>query len=466
MKSTARCQWRRELFWAAVIAVAILTGCFGERSRPTVTVFGDLFVDSDPAGAEVFVDGRSTQELTPVVLAGVPVGRHDLDLIFSPGPAEFFGFSDTVTVNEELLDSVVVALEGGCSSNCPFLMDEGRFNCRSTGNGDTCASVFFDGVPALEWPAGSGTDYGAGGRLLLAGVLGDDAGAQAGDTVATQIYDVAWIGRRPMSRTTVGKRQVMELEYWGTSRYRSESLQGLLVKQTLVAIDSTEVEDVLFIQFEIENISDNPRYRRIYPWVPEGGYTLESLYVGFGLDADIGGSEQDLGTFDPALNLSFIYDAFFQDEQLGAFAERPALVGLVTVEPPSGAGGRTLTLWRRSDDWDDGDRHAFAWRLLAGRLAAGDPIADHPSAEIGFVSATPNDYRAIEAYGPLQLAPGDKVVMTVALILAEPVADSYTPGVLVSPGDPEDPNRAILTVAGGLRARAAALPSLWDRYRP
>jgi hypothetical protein len=240
----------------------------------------------------------------------------------------------------------------------------------------------------------------------------------------------------------------------------------LSVSQTLIAVDSTTVEDVIFVQYEIKNVSDDERYRRFYPWIPEEGYTYESLYVGFGFDVDVGEAVNDFGTFDPALGLSFMYDAFFRDETLGDYSDRPALVGLVTVQPPAGATERTHTLWRHSDDWDDGDRHDFAWRVLAGRLAPGDPIQDHPSPVIGYQGSEPDDYRLTEAFGPLRLAPGETMTYAVAIIIAEPVPGTFTSGIRVSPGDPTDSNRQILDIAANLRALAAQVPALWDRYRP
>jgi hypothetical protein len=446
-----------------LVLVGMVAAC-SDRSRPTVPVFGDLTVISDPAGAEITIDDNNLGLLTPATLEGVEAGVRQLELALFAGSSEVFAWSDSVTVPEEDVDTVEAALQGGCSRNCPFVAEKGRIICRATGRGDTCADVFFDAGSALRWPGSSGGGYGAGGRLLLAGRI--ESGSQAGDTIATQIYDVAWVGRRPVTQTSSGRIQTIEPEYWGAARYNGESLLGLEVKQKIVAIDSTAVEDVLFLQFTIGNISDDERYRRLYSWVPEGGYTYESLYVGFGLDADIGSSDDDLGTFDPSLDLSFIYDAQFQDAELGEFADRPALVGLVIVEAPAGASERRFTMWRREDDWDDGDRHGYGWRILAGRLAAGDPIEDYPAPEIGHQGSQPADYRITETRGPLRLEPGDAFSMTVALILAEPVPGLYTPGTLVPPGDPTNPDRQILEIAGDLRALAELVPQLWDRYRP
>lgn len=446
-----------------MLVASLGPGC-SDRSRPTVPVFGDLTVISDPAGAEITIDGIDQGEVTPATLVGVEAGSRLLELVLTPRPEEVFAWSDSVMVPEEELDTVEASLQGGCARDCPFLLDRGQILCRVTGRGDTCATVFFEPASALQWPGSSGGSYGAGGRLLLAGRI--EGGAQAGDTIATQIYDVAWVGRRPVRQLTSGRSQMIEVEYWGAARYNGESLLGLGIKQTILAVDSAAVDDVLFVNFVIENISDDERYRQLYPWVPVEGITYESLYVGFGLDADVGVSEDDLGTFDPSLDLSFIYDASFQDSELGDYSDRPALVGLVNVEVPDNASERRFTMWRREDDWDDGDRHGFGWRILAGRLTAGDPIEDHPAAEIGHQGSQPHDYRITETAGPIRLEPGASIELTVALLLAEPVAGTYTPGTLVTPGDPTNPNRLILEIAGDLRGLAAIVPDLWNRYRP
>jgi hypothetical protein len=453
---------------AIVVAmVSTVVWTCSDRDRPTSPVYGDLAVNSDPSGAAIAVDGQVVAATTPAVLEGIDAGLRYLELGYEVTSVEFFGWEDTVTVPEDGLGTIDAALVGGCWRNCPFLMDAGNVICRVTNHGDTCASVYYDNVSALEWPGNdSDTDYGGGGRLLLAGIFDASAGNQAGDTISTQVYDEAWVGRQPMTRNSSDSHQLMQVEYWGHSRYRTETLQGLSVTETLVAVDSATAEDVLFVHFEIENVSSDPRYRRFYPWIPEEGYTYESLYLGFGFDVDVGEADSDFGTFDPALGLSFMYDAYFQDVFLGDYADRPALVGLVTVEPPAGATERTHTLWRHVDDWDDGDRHDFAWRILAGRLTAGDPIQDHPSPVIGYQGTQPNDYRLTEAFGPLTLAPGEIITYTVAILIAEPVPGTYTPGFLVPPGDPTDPNRQILTIAGDLRALAAEVSTLWDRYRP
>ena len=454
--------WTR---WLPALPLLIAaSGCFDARERPTVPVFGAMAITSDPTGADIILDDQSTGAITPDTLAGVAAGRHSVRLSLDAGELERFSFADTLTVPENGLASLDAALEGGCNRDCNFIVDNSRIHCRFTGNGDTCASAFFFGSPALRWPGPTG-DYAAAGRLILAGILGDDAEALAGDTISTLLFQTAWIGRRPVSQTQSGRIQTTELEYWATALFPTASIQGLSVRQTIVTVDSARVRDVLFIQFEIENVSASERYRRLHPSVPVGGFTFTQLYLGYALDADIGASGDDLGSVDADLGLVFMYDADFHDDQLGERASRPALVGLAVLEPPQGSSERTLTFWRGEDDWDDGTMHDFAWRLLAGRLAGSDPIPDHSSPEIGFHPVnSPDDYRMTIGHGPVQLSPGASVTMTIAVILAEPAAGSFTPGEGVGPGNPLSANRRILTIAADLRALAADLPLLWDRY--
>lgn len=452
------------LLGVALLA-ALLAGC-DERKRPTIPTFGELVVLSDPSGAEVLLDDRPLGVTTPAMLTDVPTGPHRLELVLTAALAQTFTWSGVISVLDNVSDTIDAALEGGCVIDCAFVTDRGRVRCRSTSNGDTCASAFYSTEPGLQWPPTNGGDYGAGGRLLVAAVLGDDAGDLAGDTVATQVYDQSWTGRSPAVLASGVVRRIIDLEYWSTGRGPGAAPYGLSVSQTIVAVDSATVRDVVFIRYVLTNNSADERYQALYPWIPEGGYTFRDLYVGFGFDTDVGAAPDDLGTFDPDLDLAFMYDADFQDAELGAFSERPALVGLVAVEPPGGATERRFTLWPSSRDWDESEDFGFAWRLLAGRLRAGDPLSDHPAPEIGHVSDQPADYRLTETHGPITLAPGASVVTVFAVAFAEPLAGTFVAGTLVPAGDPTDPTRPILDIAGALRELAGQVPELWSRYRP
>ena len=450
---------------ACAIAVG-LAACTEARDRPTVPFTGDLAIFSEPSGASIRLDSRGTGTTTPDTINATS-GAHELDLLLDAGSDEIFRWTQDVVVPEERLGVVNAALEGGCVRDCPFSLERGRVICIFNTRGDTCAS-FFSGVPALRWlgdQGGGGGDYGSGGRLLAAAIMGSDAGAQAGDTLATQFFRDAWTGRVPVSTAVDGRREVVQLEYWATARFFGSSILGLAVEETIVAVDSATVEDIVFVHFRVTNVSNDPRYQVIYPVFPTSGATFVELYLGFGLDADVGAAADDLASFEADSRLGFIYDADFSDSELGASGP-PALVGLLTLEAPAGTADRTLTLWRSSDDWDDGSVHDRAWRILAGKLGPMDPIADHPSPDFGFVSDDPADYRLTEGLGPFSLAPGESVELAVALLFARPTPGSFTEGQVVTPGDPIQGGRPILDVAADLLDLAAAAPELWQRYRP
>jgi hypothetical protein len=72
----------------------------------------------------------------------------------------------------------------------------------------------------------------------------------------------------------------------------------------------------------------------------------------------------------------------------------------------------------------------------------------------------PGDVRLSVSAGPLRLAPGDSAAITVAIILAEPVPDSFTPGTQVEPGDPADRTRVLYGVAANLLQKAASVTAL------
>lgn len=448
---------------AAIAVVSGAWGCSDSRERPTVPEFGQLGVTSDPRGATIFVDGSNLGAVTPDTLSGIAAGRHLLSLRLEAQSQEVFTFDDSIRVPGNDIVTVDAALEGGCGRDCPFRVDGGRILCRFNNNGDTCAGAFFSSTPALQWPGGKG-DFAAGGRLIVASIFGEGALSSEGDTTSTQFFRQAWVGRRPVRQRVRGDAQVTELDYWATALFPAASLLGLSVNQRMVAVDSAGVEDVIFIRFEIENVSDDDRYRNSRQFLPDGGFTFTRIYLGFGLDADIGDARDDLATFDLDNDLAFMYDADFRDGQLEERADSPPLVGLAAVEPPPASTERTFTAWRSEDDWDDGSRHDFAWRLLSGRLAGSDPIADHPAPDIGFHPSDPDDLRIAIAYGPLQLAPGESTTLTLALLLADPVPGTFTPGQVVPTGDPLSSGRQILAVADDLRRLAARLPELWTRY--
>jgi hypothetical protein len=59
--------------------------------------------------------------------------------------------------------------------------------------------------------------------------------------------------------------------------------------------------------------------------------------------------------------------------------------------------------------------------------------------------------------------PGDSASVTIALVLAEPVPNTFTSGTILDPGEPTDQTRALRAVAAKLLAKAASVTAASSR---
>jgi hypothetical protein len=82
---------------------------------------------------------------------------------------------------------------------------------------------------------------------------------------------------------------------------------------------------------------------------------------------------------------------------------------------------------------------------------------DYPGQQIGYTPTEPGDYRMWVGAGPITLAPGDAVSMTVAIIMAWPAEGEFTSGQPVASGDPTVEDRQIRRIAQTLLDRAAGI---------
>jgi len=117
---------------------------------------------------------------------------------------------------------------------------------------------------------------------------------------------------------------------------------------------------------------------------------------------------------------------------------------------PIAVGGVTL-------DWlPTNSNESFGYNVLA-RVSS--TLLPYTSSDlrIGYVGSTVQDYRMSVSAGPLRLQPGDSAVVRVAVILAAPVPGTFVSTKDLPPGNPMDPNRAIVPVAGNLFTKAAGV---------
>lgn len=456
----------------AVVVCAVAVACEFGRDRPTTPILGDVNVTSDPAGALILVNGRSTGEVTPAIVPA-PADSPEIRLQLQASATEFFGWLGRVAVPETMQVDVDAALVGGCAANCPFQVRTTRTECLVVGFGDFCSTVFNASLPGTnEWPRDSGNEYVANLRVQVAAIVGADGDTLAGDTLVSLVYQDTWIGRSPIM---AGADQA-SFRYWADpiSALGPQRLVGLEVEQQVIAPTNADLRDVLYFRFRLRNVTDDPRHRHWRPEIPVGGFTFENLYAGMALDADIGAFADDVGTL-LADSFAFIYDLDFQDPELvSGYSTMPPLVGLVLAETPPGVQRRPFSLWTSDTDWDDpapaggGPEPGFGYRVLTAQLSPTDPLADctGPGDDIGHCSDAIADYRLSLTAGPLTLAPGDTAVFAAALVYAEPAPGQFTPGSPIFPGDPTTSRPALEAVADSLLTRARRAVALWPSVAP
>src|SRR5690606_4264439 len=161
-------------------------------------------------------------------------------------------------------------------------------------------------------------------------------------------------------------------------------------------------------------------------------------------------------------NMVFAYDWGWEEPNFqGPARTAPGLVGLVVLETEPGT-AHVLNGWRNvsgeTPDWGGGRSNEF--RGL-GMMSGRNPYAPvHTDPGIGHTPESPGDVRLLISSGPFVLAPGDSASMTLAVVIAEPIPGTFTVGLGTPPGNPRDPDRAILEIAAGLLERARAARDL------
>jgi hypothetical protein len=311
------------------------------------------------------------------------------------------------------------------------------------------------GGGGILWPSVTNNSYAAGSMIGFAGI------ADGGDTVAIGIYDNAWLAGRPTPDViqTADSLRIAQTTWIlpAPNAINRPTVRGIAVREEVSA--TAGVDDVVFVRLTYRNITADPLYAALDPMASLSGFVYNQVYVGFLLDPDIGTAGDDFLSYDQDLNLAYAYDARFDEGDFtGGFSRAPGLIGLQMVQPPADGGFVMLNGWRSQSsgpDWVAGTTtEKLGWYMLSG-LRTYEP--DHPFRKIGHLPDAAGDVRLSVSAGPYRLAPGDSLQLTVAILLAEPVEETFAPGTMVEPGDPLDSSRQIQLVAGGLRERAAAV---------
>jgi len=238
-----------------------------------------------------------------------------------------------------------------------------------------------------------------------------------------------------MTWSVLGSRAVHE------KTVLAQPLQNVLVRQSVYAYSNADLEDVLFVRYEIENQSES---------------SLNDVYVGFHADTDLeygkGFSADECESialanrtaYDRFRALSYTYDYDrARDETLasnGTTSACPATVaGLTFLASPTGSSPDDVVtshrIMRKNDyvDPDFGEKGMTSpehvLNALKGLSNLGSPMVDPVTGEETMYAFTGNpmagtgwldvpggiDVRSLLASGPFALGPGESEVLVVAI---------------------------------------------------
>lgn len=439
------------------LLVLLLAGACRESDGPVGPGSGvRAFVNSDPPGGRISVDGKFTGRVTPDTIRGL-IGRHDItvqldtfDASYGYTARVFLGDTDTVTV----IDGPLVMR---CGDAVCWAGQFRHYSANRVRFASNPAGSFFletgsrDGV---IWPSLTNNSYASSGMIGFSGIIGGT------DTVALGIYDHHYLAGRPAPQLGQSEDRVdLGVTTWilpPSSTLQRKTVRGIEIREQATALAA--VEDVVVLRLVFRNITNERLYAAVDPTVPAGGVTFDKVWIGYLLDPDVGEPTDDLLSYEPDLNLAFAYDSDFNETNFaGGFNRAPGLIGLRAFDVPQGA-SVVLNGWTSQGvgtlDWGAGQTsESIGWSMLSGTR----PFApDHPSLRIGHLPPSPGDVRISVSAGPLRLVPGDSVAISIAVMLAEPEPGGFTSGTRLDPGDPLDRTRALYSVATLLFERAIA----------
>lgn len=443
----------------AALVLVSLAACKDDDDTFTPGENTRLEIGSDPVGASIFLNDVATGRMTPSTIFDIG-GEQDVVVRLERDGVAYGYRADNVNVRGDSLHRVFGPLMYRCSNSICAVSssrarDLGRVRVITQANG----AIFMRAGQGegLLWPLGSSNSYASIGMPLIAMLAGTR------DTLALGIYDTDYLAGRPEPAvTTTGDRTTVTQSTWlvppsSVILDNMPTVRGIEVQEEIIGHANS---DVVFVKLTFTNITNREGYRAADPVVPSGGMVFEQVYVGFGIDPDIGASNDDLVTYEPALDMVYAYDANFLEETFTLpNSSMPALVGLKLVSSTV-AGIKALNAWPQtfgvgSGDWRAGTTSERAGFSMLSGLRSLTP--DHPGQQIGYVPTQPQDFRMSVGTGPVRLAPGESVSVTVAILLAAPVAGEFTSGQVVAPGSPTDDARQIRRIAGTLIQRAATL---------
>jgi hypothetical protein len=440
--------------YVLALAAAFTAGACSDDEVMSPGAQGSLEVSSDPAGAAVEFDGVASGKLTPTTFWELS-GRHDV-VVRLERDGIAYGYRTQIEINRDSLYRINGPLmfrcvDAPCLGASARARDLGRLRVVTQANG----ALFLREAngQGILWPRGTTDSYVSIGMPLIAMV------AAPRDTLALGIYDYDYLAGRPEPTVvTTPDRTTFAQSTWiipptDLLLQGTPTVRGIEIAEEIVG---TPDSDVIHVKLTFRNITDRATYRAADPLVPTEGLTFTGVYLGFAIDADIGSAADDLITYEPALDMVYMYDANFR-EPLFQNVDAPGLIGLRMIQKPENT-NTVMNAWpgtvgNLSGDWTGAINELVGYGIMSGIRSF---LPDDPSPAIGYAPGVAGDYRMLVSAGPVTLAPGESAQITVAVVMAAPVQGEFTPGQTVLPGSPNIVDRPIRRIAATLFSNAQA----------
>lgn len=286
-----------------------------------------------------------------------------------------------VTVGEYSQEFVPGPMSAG-----DFVADDARFRVYKILKGDTTSSDY------RNWPVVDGAPVDSLGRP-----------AQLGDVMLWSVFNDA---DPSVHLNDAGKRAPL----------------GVEVQQTVFAFNQQNpLGDCAFIKYRLIN---------------KGGNLLDSMYVSFWSDPDLGGASDDLAGCDTSRSLGYAYNATNSDHLYGT---TPPAVGFDFFQGPwvpgaeeDPAGMRLpMTSFNRYYNGTDPRSAEQSYNYMQGLNADGSPyefpegtptafqISGDPVVGDGDLDDNPSDRRFQLSSGPFRMAPGDTQEIVVGVVIGQ-----------------------------------------------
>jgi len=318
-----------------------------------------------------------------------------------------------------------------------LILSGNQFQCGIDNVGSVCAAV---GLGSLNqnggfWPLGTSNNYIWNTGIQLAGILSDDAGPWAGDTIGVYIFDASFGPRHATKLTNIfdsldpddleewpaeayvedpeifapillGRKTASQqdswVQYWeGDPLRNSNRKHPLGVKFTQRSMSwnyPSGNESIIYFMFEIENVTADPVFQELNEQMffggdaalPDAGWTLTELYASFGTDMDVGNAFENFSTAILPFDVGLSYIGGFQDQFFEYppavfhppfFTRAPGIVGIKYLKSPLDpvTGEEVgLTLFSITQnpfstplDFPDPTGDTQLWRYLSGQLDPG-----------------------------------------------------------------------------------------------